>query len=74
MKLQYPAIVYRRDQDYVDHADNKPYKRCIRYQVTVVDKDPDSLIPGKIAELPMCKFDRAFPADNLNHDVFKIFF
>jgi hypothetical protein len=74
VKMKYPAIVYRRNQDYVDFADNKPYKRCVRYQVTVIDQNPDSVIPGKIAELPLCKFDRAFAADNLNHDVFNIFF
>jgi hypothetical protein len=74
VKMNYPAIVYRRNQDSVDFADNKPYKRYIRYQVTVIDANPDSLIPGKIAELRLCKFDRFYAADNLNHDVFNIFF
>mgnify|MGYP006874832230 CR=1 FL=1 len=27
----------------------------------------------KIAMLPMCRYDRAFKADDMNHDVFKIY-
>jgi hypothetical protein len=74
LKMVYPAIVYRRDRDYVGHAGNKPYNRRIRYQVTVIDRNPDSDIPKKVAELPLCVFDRFYSADQLNHDVFNIFF
>jgi len=45
-----------------------------RYQVTVIDADPDSIIPEKIEALPMCTFDRQFTADNLYHDVFSLYF
>jgi hypothetical protein len=74
VQMQYPAIVYHRDNDKVAHANGKPYNRRIRYKVTVIDRDPDSLIPGVISLLPLCKFDRAYTADQLNHDVFNIFF
>lgn len=73
-QMKYPCITYHRDADSVDHADNRPYNRKIRYQVTVIDADPDSLIPAKIAELPLCSFDRFFTSDNLNHDVYQLFF
>lgn len=74
MVLAYPCIVYKRDQARTQFADNDPYMRQKRYQVTVMDKDPDSAIPDKIASLPTCLFDRFFTAGNLNHDVFNIFF
>ena len=73
-QMSYPAIVYRRDNDYVSHAGNKPYNRLVRYQVMVIDPNPDSLIPGKIAALPLCSFNRFYTADKLNHDVFNLFF
>lgn len=73
-QMLYPAIIYRIDDDKVEHANNKPYNRRIRYQVTVIDPDPDSLNPGKIAELPLCKFNRFYTADNLNHNVFNLYF
>jgi hypothetical protein len=74
VRMTYPCIVYQRDDANTKFADNKPYGYTKRYQVTVIDRDPDSPIPDKVAELPMCLFDRAFVADNLNHDVFNLYF
>jgi hypothetical protein len=74
VQMVYPSIVYKRDLAETEFADNKPYRYKKRYQVTVIDRDPDSGIPDKIAALPMCVFDRHYTADNLNHDVFTIFF
>lgn len=45
-----------------------------RYQVTVVDKNPDSVIHEKVLKLPLCKFDRHYNKDNLNHDVYTLYF
>jgi hypothetical protein len=72
--LTYPCIVYKRDFAQTQFAENRPYTRGVRYQVTVMDKNPDSEIPAMIAALPMCLFDRFYTADNLNHDVFNLFF
>lgn len=74
IQMQYPCIVYRRDFLDIRHANDKPYKHKMRYQVTVIDRNPDSLIPAKVAKLPTCSFDRFYTADNLNHDVFQLFF
>lgn len=72
--MQYPCIVYKRDRAETTFADNKLYRHIKGYQVTVIDEDPDSPIPDKVITLPLCKFDRFYTADNLNHDVFNIFF
>lgn len=72
--LTYPCIIYKRDFAQTEFAGNNPYNRQVRYLVTVIDKNPDSAIPEKVAALPMCLFDRFYTADNLNHDVFKLFF
>ncbi len=45
-----------------------------RYQVTVIDRNPDTELPDKVVELPMSEFSRAFMADNLNHYVINLFF
>lgn len=74
IQMEYPCIVYHRDYELTNHADDIPYKRRKRYLVTVIDRDPDSGIPDKIAELPLCVYDRFYTADNLNHDVYKLFF
>lgn len=74
VKIQYPCIIYTRHQDRTNHADNVKYQTRKSYQVTVVDKDPDSLIPDKVFHLPLCRFDRHYTADNLNHDVFILYY
>ena len=74
IKLEYPAIIYARNYANTLFADNSTYRNTKRYQVMVIDRNPDSLIPDKVAALPMCLFDRHYVADNLNHDVFNLYF
>lgn len=74
IQLKYPCIIYERDTGNTEFAGNRPYRFVKRYQVKVIDPDPDSLIPDKVAALPMCTYDRWYAADNLNHDVFNLFY
>lgn len=74
LKMQYPAIVYHRSDIQNDFADNGVYKQSRAYQVTVIDKDPDSEIVDKVSMLPACTFDRHFTSDNLNHDIFRLYY
>lgn len=74
IQFAYPCIHYERNGSRQEHADNKPYRLVKRYQVTVMTHNPDSDLPDKVEELPLCKFDRFFTADNLNHYVFNLFF
>jgi len=73
-EMSYPCIVYSRNDIETTYADNNPYNHKKQYSVTVIDEDPDSPTPDKVAELPLCSFNRAFKADNLNHDVFTLFY
>jgi len=72
--MNYPAIVYKRDDARTQFADNIPFRIEKRYQVTVIDRDPDSVIPDKVAALESATFDRHFTANDLNHDVYTLFF
>lgn len=74
LKLEYPCIIYKRDFADTKFADDKPYNHTKRYTVMIIDQDPDSEIPDKIASMPMSLFNRFYTADNLNHDVYSVFF
>lgn len=74
IKMAYPCIVYTLEMIDIDYADNGPYKHRNRYAVTVIDKNPDSDIPGKIAMYQLVSFSRKFENDNLNHYVFQLYF
>mgnify|MGYP006985722374 FL=1 len=74
IRMSYPCIVYSRESIDTRFADDKPYAHDIRYQVTVIDRNPDSEIPFRILSLPKCTHSRTFPADDLNHNVFNLYF
>lgn len=74
IKMQYPAIVYSRDDIENEPANNKPYIQSTAYNIIVIDADPDSEVVGKVSKLPQCTFDRHYAADNLNHDSFTLYF
>jgi hypothetical protein len=53
---------------------NRPFRTDTRYMITVIDRNPDSLIPSLVAKLPYCSFSRFYVADDLNHDVYTLYF
>jgi hypothetical protein len=74
VKLKYPCIIYKRDFADTKFADDQPYDVRLRYMITVIDPDPDSEIPSKVAAMPMSLFNRFYTAENLNHDVYNVYF
>ena len=75
LKLIYPCIIYSRGTiDTTMYADDKPYQNKMRYDLIIVDKNPDSELFDKVASLPMCKFQRHYTADNLNHDIYNLYY
>lgn len=73
-KISYPCIIYKFDDIDTAFADNNPYSLTKKYVVMAVTKDPDSDLPMKIAQLPMCTMNRAYTADNLYHYIFDLYF
>jgi hypothetical protein len=74
IKMIYPCIVYERNTGDTIFADNSPYRFTIQYKVTYIDKNPDNDVITELAKFPMCRYDRHYTADNLNHDVFEIYY
>lgn len=74
VQMEYECIRYERSKANVRHADNLPYHITQGYTVTVIDRDPDGTLRNLVAQLPYCEHDRFYTADNLNHDVFTLFF
>lgn len=74
VKMVYPCVVYALDNMDVKYADDRPYLNAKRYRVTVIDKDPDSVIPDRMLVLPYCGLTNVYTADNLNHWVFSLYF
>lgn len=74
VQMNYPAIVYSRSDINNVFANDGIYKQSYLYDITVIDADPDSEIVNDISKLPMCRFDRHFTSDKLNHDTFTLYY
>lgn len=74
VKMKYPAIVYSRKNIDNIFADDTVYTQNHAYELTVIDPNPDSEIVMKVSKFPACTFDRHYTADNLNHDVFRLYY
>ena len=74
VQMVYPAIVYNRDYLTNQFADNIPYAGMIRYQVTLIDANPDSPLHDKLKAMPLMRFVRHYTSANLNHDIYDVYF
>lgn len=73
-KMVYPCIVYSRKNIDNIEADDKTYMTNTSYTVTVMDRNPDSVIVEKLLKLKYCKFDRQFVSGGLNHTALNIYY
>ena len=75
VKLDYPCIKYSLSGVNVKRANDQVYNSTNRYEVIVIDRDPDNPIGNKmLSRFPMCSFDRQYKSDNLNHFVYTIYY
>lgn len=73
VKMSYPAIVYSLSTEKSNNADNLKYLNRKAYKVTLIDKDPDSVIYDKLLEYRYSTFDTSYCVNNLYHFVFIIY-
>lgn len=74
-KMQYDAIRYELGGKDVKRANNKIYQTMNKYEGIVITRDPDTTIPDKLlARFEMCSIGRPYPADNLNHYPFTLYY
>lgn len=72
-KIEYPGIIYALSRVDSRYANNSRYVTNTAYTVTLVDKDPESVIFDRILKEPLMRFDRSYTADNLHHWVFTLY-
>lgn len=75
IKLKYPCIIYERSKGLARQADNNTYLYTNEYEVIYITKDPDdAMVDTLLYHFPMMRHERFYAADNLNHDVFTLFY
>lgn len=72
--ILYPHIVYSRDPAYKTHADNIRYLHTDKYEMTYIDRKPDSPVFDELEKRPYCLHKASFVEDGLHHDVFDLYY
>lgn len=74
LSMQYPAIVYSFKEVRTRSANNSAtYIMSPGYEGILIVKEPDVEYLQKILQIPYCRFDRYYRADNLHHYTFTIY-
>ena len=74
-ELKYPCIIYKLMPGDTDFADNMPFIFKPQWQITLIDYVPNNPIRYQLAmSLPTIIFVNHFVSDELNHDVFQLYF
>jgi len=73
-KMSYPCFVVTLGSASQTMADNKVYLYKDRYSITYISYDFDDDMRKRVVEhFSMCKFDRHFVEDTLQHYVFSLY-
>ena len=74
-QIEYPCIIYKLDDMPSRHADNRPYQWSHRYQVMVIDRNPESPLRERVQAMPTARMKTApYERDNLHHFVFSLYY
>lgn len=74
IQMNYPAIKFSLNDIDKKSANNETYFRNVSFKVTVIDEDPDSELKEQILNMPLCEFNTHYVSNNLNHDVFTLYY
>ena len=75
VKLKYDCIIYSVNNREDLRADNLHYRYMVRYEVTLIYRDPDSELPEILLDsFQRISHQRHFTVDNLHHDIYTLFY
>jgi len=75
IKLTYPCIIYMRKPSRLQHADDRIYNKRNRYEIMLIDKNPDTVLPDTILNsFTNISNDTFYSAGNLHHYVFTLYY
>jgi len=75
IQMVYPCIVYNKTSKMRHFASDVVYLSQQEYQITVIERDPDSTIADKIeTHFQHCGINQYFVTDNLYHTTIKLYY
>lgn len=75
IQMKYPCIVYSKTPKYREFSNDSVYIKLQGYQLTVIDRNPDSLTADDLEdEFIYCAISQYFTHDNLNHITLDLYY
>lgn len=74
IRMQYPCIVYTRRDIETIRADNRNYLSNVRYDITLISRDPDEPVLFDLIQLDKCQYDRHYVSNGLHHDTLTLYY
>ena len=75
VKLQYDCIIYSIFTRNDIRADDMQYRDLVRYELTVIYRDPDSELPERLMHsFSRISSNKHYTVDNLHHDIFTLYY
>ena len=74
IQMKYDAIRYSEDLGAIRFADDIRYSHMNCYELIVIAKLPGHPVIQKLLSMPYCSWVRGYVADNLNHDIFRLYY
>jgi hypothetical protein len=75
VKMNYDAIRYQLGGKDILRANGAIYRIVNRYDGVIITRDPDTTLPDKLLmHFKMCSLGTPYPADNLNHYPFTLYY
>lgn len=74
-RIEAPCILYSKSSQYIRHADNFHYNKKDRWEITIIDTNPDSDIPNRF-ENHFIYFskNREYATDGYYHFVYILYY
>lgn len=73
LTMEFPCIRYTCEGINEKFADNQVYLKTRRYNLILIDYNPDSEIADRLYKLPYCHSGRFYVSNNLNHFPFEVY-
>lgn len=75
IQMTYPCIVYNKTGKFKMSANDDTYFSVQEYQLTVMDKNPDSTVADDIEKhFKNCTISQYYTVDNLNHTTLNLYY
>lgn len=75
MQIKYPCIVYTKAKKAKQFGNNKVYLNTQEWGITVIDRNPDSLIADNLESyFQYCAIEHYYSVEGLNHTALKLHF